>query len=88
MELIVARKLKKRSNGEDIEVPRMSTALTTDRLCGVLSFAINSLANKPYEAGRFKIDQDFCPLVQRRRGPRFDALSFRIFVIIVEVGDR
>jgi hypothetical protein len=47
--------------------------------------AINSLANKPYEARRFKIDQDFLPVgTAPGNGPDL-IFEFDDFVIVVEV---
>lgn len=47
--------------------------------------AINSLANKPYEARRFKIDQDFLPVgTAPGNGPDL-IFEFHDFVIVVEV---
>jgi hypothetical protein len=47
--------------------------------------AINSLANKPWEARRFKIDQDFLPVAPAPgRGPDL-IFEFENYVLVVEV---
>ncbi len=47
--------------------------------------AIDSLENKPYEARRFKVDQDFLPVgTAPGNGPDL-IMEFRDFVIVIEV---
>ncbi len=45
--------------------------------------AINSLANKPYEARRYKIDQDFLPVGTAPGGGPDLIFEFEDFVIVV-----
>lgn len=86
MELIVARKGRKTlSNGEDIEVPRAEAPAYFEWALWRAFLAINSLANKPYEARRFKIDQDFLPVgTAPGNGPDL-IFEFQDFVIVAEV---
>lgn len=86
MELIIARKGKKTlPNGEDIEVPQAEAPAYFEWVLWRAFLAINSLANKPYEARRFKIDQDFLPVgTAPGNGPDL-IFEFHDFVIVVEV---
>lgn len=47
--------------------------------------AINHLANKPHEARRFKVDQDFFPLSTASGGGADMVFEFEDFVLVVEV---
>lgn len=86
MELIIARKDKKTlSNGEIIEVPKAEAPAYFEWVLWRAFLAINSLENKPYEARRFKIDQDFLPVgTAPGNGPDL-IFEFHDFVIVVEV---
>ena len=86
MELIIARKGKKTlSTGEDIEVPQAEAPAYFEWVLWRAFLAINSLVNKPYEARRFKIDQDFLPVgTAPGNGPDL-IFEFHDFVIVVEV---
>lgn len=86
MELIITRKGKKTlSNGEEIEVPQAEAPAYFEWVLWRAFLAINSLANKPYEARRFKIDQDFLPVgTAPGNGPDL-IFEFHDFVIVVEV---
>ncbi len=86
MELIISRKGRKTlANGEDIEVPQAEAPAYFEWILWRAFLAINSLANKPYEARRFKIDQDFLP-VGTAPGRGADLIfEFEDFVIVVEV---
>ncbi len=86
MDLIITRKGKKRlSNGEDIEVPSAEAPAYFEWVLWRAFLAINSLTNKPYEARRFKIDQDFLPVgTAPGNGPDL-IFEFDDFVIVVEV---
>ena len=86
MELIITRKGKKTlSNGEDIEVPQAEAPAYFEWILWRAFLAINSLVNKPYEARRFKIDQDFLPVgTAPGNGPDL-IFEFHDFVIVVEV---
>lgn len=86
MELIIARRGKKiLSNGEEIEVPQAEAPAYFEWVLWRAFLAINSLENKPYEARRFKIDQDFLPVgTAPGNGPDL-IFEFEEFVVVVEV---
>lgn len=86
MELIIARKGKKTlSSGEDIEVPQAEAPAYFEWVLWRAFLAINNLKNKPYEARRFKIDQDFLPVgTAPGNGPDL-IFEFDEFVLVVEV---
>lgn len=86
MELIITRRGKKLlSNGDEIEVPQAEAPAYFEWVLWRAFLAINSLANKPYEARRFKIDQDFLPVgTAPGNGPDL-IFEFEDFVIVVEV---
>lgn len=86
MELIITRRGKKTlPNGEDIEVPQAEAPAYFEWVLWRAFLAINSLANKPYDARRFKIDQDFLPVgTAPGNGPDL-IFEFHDFVIVVEV---
>jgi hypothetical protein len=86
MELIISRRGKKTlSNGEEIEMPQAEAPAYFEWVLWRAFLAINSLANKPYEARRFKIDQDFLPVCTAPgNGPDL-IFEFDDFVIVVEV---
>jgi len=63
MELIINRRNKKTLvNGEEIVVPPSESPAYFEWILWRAFLAINGLKNKPYEARRFKIDQDFLPV--------------------------
>jgi hypothetical protein len=86
MELIISRKGRKTlANGEEIEVPQAEAPAYFEWVLWRAFLAINSLANKPYEARRFKIDQDFLPVgTAPGNGPDL-IFEFDDFVVVVEV---
>ncbi|MDD2661778.1 AlwI family type II restriction endonuclease [Rhodoferax sp.] len=86
MELIIKRKGKKTlANGEDIEVPQAEAPAYFEWVLWRAFLAINSLTNKPHEARRFKIDQDFLPVgTAPGNGPDL-LFEFHDFVLVVEV---
>lgn len=86
MELIVTRKNKKTlSNDDEIEVPQAEAPAYFEWVLWRAFLAINSLTNKPYDARRFKIDQDFLPVgTAPGNGPDL-IFEFNDFVIVVEV---
>ncbi|OUI97688.1 restriction endonuclease AlwI [Acetobacter sp. DsW_54] len=86
MDLIITRKGKKTlSNGEEIEVPKAEAPAYFEWVLWRAFLAINSLENKPYEARRFQIDQDFLPVgTAPGNGPDL-IFEFHDFVIVVEV---
>lgn len=86
MELISnPRRSKKLSNGEEIKVPQAEVPAYFEWVLWRAFLAIDSLANKPYEARRFKIDQDFLPVgTAPGNGPDL-IFEFNDFVLVVEV---
>lgn len=86
MELIITRKHKKTlSNDDEIEVPQAEAPAYFEWVLWRAFLAINSLTNKPYDARRFKIDQDFLPVgTAPGNGPDL-IFEFNDFVIVVEV---
>lgn len=86
MDLIISRKNKRTlSNGDEIEVPKAEAPAYFEWVLWRAFLAINSLANKPYEARRFKIDQDFLPVGTAPGGGPDLIFEFNDFVIVVEV---
>ncbi|WP_218961004.1 AlwI family type II restriction endonuclease [Neopusillimonas maritima] len=86
MQLIIARRNRRTlSNGEEIEVPKSEAPAYFEWVLWRAFLAINSLVNKPYEARRFKIDQDFLPVgTAPGNGPDL-IFEFDNFVLVVEV---
>ena len=86
MELIITRKHKKTLlNDDEIEVPQAEAPAYFEWVLWRAFLAINSLTNKPYDARRFKIDQDFLPVgTAPGNGPDL-IFEFNDFVIVVEV---
>lgn len=86
MELIITRRNRKTlADGEEIEVPQAEAPAYFEWVLWRAFLAINSLANKPYEARRFKIDQDFLPVgTAPGNGPDL-IFEFDDFVLVVEV---
>jgi hypothetical protein len=86
MELIINRRSKKTlANGEEIVVPQSESPAYFEWILWRAFLAINSLKNKPYEARRFKIDQDFLPVGTAPGGGPDLIFEFSDFVIVVEV---
>jgi hypothetical protein len=86
MELIVTRRNKKTlSNENEIEIPKAETPAYFEWVLWRAFLAINGMVNKPYEARRFKIDQDFLPVgTAPGNGPDL-IFEFDDFVIVIEV---
>ncbi|MEK6543780.1 MAG: AlwI family type II restriction endonuclease [Elusimicrobiota bacterium] len=86
MELIITRRSRKTlSNGGEIELPLSEVPAYFEWILWRAFLAINSLANKPYDARRFKIDQDFLPIgTAPGNGPDL-IFEFGEFVVVVEV---
>ena len=86
MELIVNRRSKKTlASGEEIVVPQSEAPAYFEWILWRAFLAINSLKNTPYEARRFKIDQDFLPVGTAPGGGPDLIFEFSDFVIVVEV---
>ncbi|MDF7674348.1 AlwI family type II restriction endonuclease [Acetobacteraceae bacterium ESL0709] len=86
MDLIITKKNKRIfSDGREIEIPKAEAPAYFEWILWRAFLAINGLANKPYEARRFKIDQDFLPVgTAPGNGPDM-IFEFETFVIVVEV---
>lgn len=87
MELLVINRRGKKAlaNGEEIEIPQSEAPAYFEWILWRAFLAINSLQNKPYEARRFKIDQDFLPVgTAPGNGPDL-IFEFSDFIIVVEV---
>lgn len=86
MHLIAHRKRSMElSNGDEIEVPQAEAPAYFEWVLWRAFLAIDSLANKPYDARRFKIDQDFLPVGTAPGGGPDLIFEFADFVIVVEV---
>jgi len=85
MKLIMThRKRTSLANGKDIEIPEGEAPAYFEWILWRAFLAINSLVNKPYEARRFKIDQDFLPVsTSPGNGPDL-IFEFPDFVLVVE----
>lgn len=86
MDLIITRKQKKEiAIDEEIFIPQAEAPAYFEWVLWRAFLAINSLTNKPYEARRFKIDQDFLPVgTAPGNGPDL-IFEFKDFVIVAEV---
>ena len=87
MELLAMNRRGKKTlaNGEEIEIPQSEAPAYFEWILWRAFLAINSLKNKPYDARRFKIDQDFLPVgTAPGNGPDL-IFEFNDFVIVVEV---
>lgn len=86
MELIITRgRSKTLPSGEEIAVPKTEAPAYFEWILWRAFLAINSLINKPYEARRFKVDQDFLPVgTAPGNGPDL-IFEFEDFVLVVEV---
>lgn len=87
MEILAINRRGKKTlaSGEEIEVPQSEAPAYFEWILWRAFLAINSLENKPYDARRFKIDQDFLPVgTAPGNGPDL-IFEFNDFVIVVEV---
>lgn len=73
------------SEGNQIQVPKAEAAAYFEWVLWRAFLAIDSLINKPYEARRFKIDQDFLPIgTAPGNGPDL-IFELENFILVVEV---
>jgi hypothetical protein len=86
MDLIITRRRSKMlSSGEEIEVPQTETPAYFEWVLWRAFLAIDHLRNKPYDARRFKIDQDFLPVgTAPGNGPDL-IFEFEDYILVVEV---
>lgn len=86
MDLLVSRKERlKISEDVEIRIPKTEASAYLEWSLWRAFLAIDTLANKPYEVRRFKIDQDFLPVsTAPGNGPDLIA-EFEDYVIVIEV---
>ncbi len=87
MELLAMNRRGKKTmaNGEEIEIPQSEAPAYFEWILWRAFLAINSLKNKPYDARRFNIDQDFLPVgTAPGNGPDL-IFEFHDFIVVVEV---
>lgn len=87
MELLAMNRRGKKTmaNGEEIEIPQSEAPAYFEWILWRAFLAINSLKNKPYDARRFNIDQDFLPVgTASGNGPDL-IFEFHDFIVVVEV---
>lgn len=86
MDLLITRKWSKElTNGNAIEIPKSEAPAYFEWTIWRAFLAINSLVNSPWEARRFKIDQDFLPVgTAPGNGPDI-IFEFEDMVLVVEV---
>ncbi len=83
--LIKNKKSKTLSTGEPIKIPHGEAPAYFEWIIWRAFLAIDSLVNKPWEARRFKIDQDFLPIgTAPGNGPDI-IFEFDDMVLVVEV---
>lgn len=73
------------SDGTSISVPKSEAPAYFEWALWRAFLAMNSLANRPYEARRFKVDQDFLPISCAPGGGPDLIFEFDDFVVVVEV---
>lgn len=86
IDLIASRRERRRIDEEtEIVIPRSEAPAYLEWTLWRAFLAIDSLVNRPYEARRFKIDQDFLPVgTAPGNGPDL-IMEFEDFVIVIEV---
>lgn len=86
MDLIASRRDRMRINDEvEIRIPRTEAPAYLEWSLWRAFLAIDTLANKPYQVRRFKIDQDFMPVsTAPGNGPDLIA-EFEDCVVVIEV---
>ena len=86
MDLLASRKERlKISEDVEIRIPKTEASAYLEWSLWRAFLAIDTLANKPYEVRRFKIDQDFLPIsTAPGNGPDLIA-EFDDYVIVIEV---
>lgn len=86
MELLIHRRGRATlSNGEDIMVPQDEAPAYFEWILWRAFLAIDSLVNRPYEARRFRVDQDFLPVGCAAGGGPDMIFEFEDFALVVEV---
>lgn len=89
IEFMNAFKTRKRKiiskGGETIRIQRSESPAYFEWIIWRAFLAINSLINNPWEARRFKVDQDFLPLSHAPGGGPDMIFEFEEYVLVVEV---
>jgi hypothetical protein len=83
--LLATGKYSATFNGEKIVIPKDEAPAYFEWIIWRAFLAINKLINPPYEARRFKVDQDFLPVSTGRGGGSDLSFEFDTFVLGVEV---
>ena len=86
MELLASRKYRRKIDGEhEIVIPKSEAPAYLEWTIWRAFLAVDSMVNRPYEARRFRVDQDFLPIgTAPGNGPDL-ILEFADFVLAVEV---
>ena len=86
IDLIASRKDRKRIDADtEIVIPRTEAPAYLEWIMWRAFLAIDSLTNKPYQARRFRVDQDFLPVgTAPGNGPDL-IMEFQDLVIVIEV---
>lgn len=86
MDLLINPRRRRAANDDDpIAIPQAEAPAYFEWVLWRAFLAIDSLANRPYEARRFKVDQDFLPVgTAPGNGPDL-IFEFEDFVVVVEV---
>lgn len=87
MDLLIANRNRSHTlpSGEEIKVPAGEAPAYFEWIVWRAFLAIDSLHNKPNEARKFKIDQDFLPVGTAPGGGPDLLFEFEDFVLVVEV---
>lgn len=86
MDLLITRKSSKElANGNTIGIPKSEAPAYFEWTIWRAFLAINSLVNQPWEARRFKIDQDFLPVGTAPGNGSDIIFEFDNMILVVEV---
>jgi hypothetical protein len=80
-----SRKRVVSKGGESVHIPSAEAPAYFEWVIWRAFLAINSTVNKPWEARRFKVDQDFLPLSHAPGGGPDMIFEFEDYVLVVEV---
>lgn len=85
LDLLATRKGRKKLGGREIQIPQAEAPAYLEWALWRAFLAIGGLVNKPYDARRFRVDQDFLPVgTAPGNGPDL-IMEFEDFVLAVEV---
>ena len=87
MNLLIINNGKEKELGEDytIKVPKSEAAAYLEWILWRAFLAIDHMVNKPYEARRFNIDQDYLPIGTAPGGGPDMIFEFDNYTVVVEV---